>query len=54
MEKNGHVYDEIRKMMYGLQQAGYIKQLPYEKIFHHMGTISVGTHLNYGGTNGDQ
>ena len=54
MEKNVHVYAEIRKGMYRIPQAGQIETISLPKLSHHMNTNSVGTHSAYVGTNGEQ
>ena len=53
MEKNGHVYSEIRKGIYILQQVGLIANDFLTKLSHDMDTASVGTQMAYGRKNRD-
>ena len=54
MEKNWYFCADIRKGMYGLQQAGQIANYLLTKKSHHMATTSVGTYPACGGKNVDQ
>ena len=50
LEKNGHVYADIRKGMCDPSQRGWRENDFLTKVLYHMDTASVGTHLDYGGT----
>ena len=52
IERNGSVYVEIRKGMYGLPEAGILAQQLLEKRLEKRDTPKANTHPVFGHTNG--